>query len=44
MVVAVRQTLDYDSASRALGVCLPGWIVQLIILFLLFSIFGPKTT
>ncbi len=44
MVVAVRQTLDYDDTSRALAVCLPGWIVQLIILFLLFSIFGPKTT
>jgi len=43
MVVAVRQALDYDSTFRALGVCAIGWVIQLIILLLLFSVFGPKT-
>ncbi len=43
MVVAVRQALDYDSTFRALGVCAIGWAIQLIILLLLFSVFGPKT-
>lgn len=32
MVIAVRQALDYYSTSRAIGVCLAGWLVQAIIL------------
>ena len=40
MVIAVRQALDYQSTMRAVGVCIIGWIVQLFILSLLFSIFG----
>jgi hypothetical protein len=40
MVVAVRQALDYTSTLRAVGVCLIGWIVQILIMMLLFSIFG----
>ena len=40
MVIAVRQALDYTSTLRAVGVCLIGWIVQALILVLLFSIFG----
>lgn len=35
MVVAVRQALDYNSTGRAIGVCLIGWLVQLLILALL---------
>jgi Yip1 domain len=31
MVVAVRQALDYDSTWRAVGVCLLGWVVYLVI-------------
>ena len=43
MVIAVRQALDYKSTFRAVGVCLIGWIVQAILLTLLFSILGvPK--
>ena len=44
MVIAVRQALDYKSTLRASGVCLIGWIVQGLILLLLFSILGgsPK--
>jgi hypothetical protein len=40
MVIAVRQALDYQSTLRALGVCIIGWIIQALILALLFSIAG----
>lgn len=32
MVIGVRQALDYTSTWRAVGVCLIGWIVQLLII------------
>jgi len=40
MVIAVRQALDYSGTLRAVGVCVIGWIVQAIILALLFSLMG----
>ncbi|MFQ6113836.1 MAG: YIP1 family protein [bacterium] len=40
MVIAVRQALDYTSTLRAIGVCLIGWIIQAVILMLLFALFG----
>jgi hypothetical protein len=40
MIIAVRQALDYKSTLRAVGVCVIGWIIQGIILWLFFSIFG----
>lgn len=40
MVIAVRQALDYQSTLRAVGVCIIGWIVQLLILMLIFTILG----
>ena len=40
MVIAVRQALDYKSTGRAVGVCLIGWVVQLIILFGVFYLLG----
>ncbi len=40
MVVAVRQALDYNGTLRAVGVCVIGWLVQVLILILLFSLFG----
>ena len=40
MIIAVRQALDYKSTLRASGVCVIGWIVQALILVLLFSILG----
>ena len=43
MVIAVRQALDYQSTLRAVGVCVLGWIIQALILVLLFSIFGGFT-
>jgi len=38
MVIAVRQALDYSSTGRAVGVCIIGWIVQMVIFVLIFSI------
>ncbi len=43
MVVAVRQALDYNSTGRAVGVCIIGWIVQMVILVLFFSIFASSS-
>jgi hypothetical protein len=40
MVVAVRQALDYTSTLRAVGVCVIGWLVQALILALVFSMFA----
>jgi len=40
MVIAVRQALDYTSTWRAVGVCAIGWIIQTVILVLLFSFLG----
>ena len=37
-VIAVRQALDYTSTPRAVGVCLIGWLVQLVILAPLFGL------
>jgi 4-amino-4-deoxy-L-arabinose transferase-like glycosyltransferase len=31
MVVAVRQALDYKSTGRAVGVCLIGWLVYVVV-------------
>jgi hypothetical protein len=41
MVIAVRQALDYRSTLRAVGVCMIGWIVQLLVLLLLLR-FLPR--
>ena len=43
MVIAVRQALDYSSTLRAIGVCLIGWIIQIILFVLLFSMFGGSS-
>ncbi|MDY6790717.1 MAG: hypothetical protein SWH54_05555 [Thermodesulfobacteriota bacterium] len=40
MVIAVRQALDYRSTLRAVGVCMIGWVIQAIILTILFSVLG----
>jgi len=39
MVIAVRQALDYTSTPRAVGVCLIGWLVQVVILMLAAPLF-----
>ncbi len=40
MVIAVRQALDYRSTLRAIGVCGIGWIVWIIIRYILYYILG----
>ncbi|MBU4177541.1 MAG: YIP1 family protein [Desulfurivibrionaceae bacterium] len=40
MVIAVRQALDYTATWRAVTVCVIGWIIQTLILVLLFSLLG----
>lgn len=41
MIIAVRQALDYSSTIRAIGVCVIGWAVMLVILLLFV---GPAET
>ncbi|TAK07512.1 hypothetical protein EPO44_03900 [bacterium] len=43
MVIAVKQALDYTSTFRAVGVCLIGWVVQALIIVLLFYMLGEPT-
>jgi hypothetical protein len=31
VVIAVRQALDYRSTGRAIGVCLIGWLIQVVL-------------
>ncbi len=40
MVIAVRQALDYQSTGRAVGVCLIGWVVQMVLYGILFALLG----
>ena len=35
MIIAVRQALDYQSTGRAVGVCLIGWFVFVVITLML---------
>jgi hypothetical protein len=40
MVIAVRQALDYSSTGRAIAVCAIGWVIQMIIVFVLVGAFA----
>ena len=42
MIVAVRQALDYSSTWRAVGVCLIGWIVQVLVMVGLLVALAPS--
>jgi hypothetical protein len=44
MIIAVRQALDYRSTARAVGVCIIGWLIQVLFIMLLFWLFGPANT
>ncbi|HEY1269918.1 MAG TPA: YIP1 family protein [Candidatus Binatia bacterium] len=44
MVVAVRQALDYRSTGRAVGVCLIGWVVMMVIFGLFAFLAAPSFT
>jgi hypothetical protein len=43
-VIAVRQALDYTSTPRAVGVCVIGWLVQVVILIFAAQLFGLTQT
>ncbi len=38
MVIAVKEALDYVSTARAVGVCIAGWLVYLLIGFWLYTV------
>jgi hypothetical protein len=40
MIVAVRQALDYKGIGRAIGVCVIGWVIQLLFLAILLQMAG----
>jgi hypothetical protein len=40
MIIAVRQALDYKNTWRAVGVCLIGWIVQMVMFAVFFWLVG----
>ncbi|UCE62823.1 MAG: YIP1 family protein [Nitrospirota bacterium] len=40
MVIAVRQALDYHSTLRAVGVCVIGWVVQVLVVGSVLLMFG----
>ncbi len=41
-VIAVRQAFDYTSMVRAAGVCVPGWLVHVFLLFFLLLLLGQE--
>jgi hypothetical protein len=41
MVVAVRQALDFSHLSRAIAVCLAGWVAVALLAFAVGLAFGP---
>jgi hypothetical protein len=41
MVVAVRQALDYSTTTRAIAVCVLGWVLTLGFVVVLGMVFGP---
>jgi hypothetical protein len=41
MVVAVRQALDYRSTARAIGVCVVGWTLAVLVAAVLGLVFTP---
>jgi len=43
MIIAVRQALDYRSTWRSVGVCLIGWIVQVVLFGMLFAALGVRS-
>ena len=40
MIIAVKQALDYESTLRAVGVCVIGWIIYMVVIIAFIAIFG----
>jgi len=38
MVIAVKSALDYRSTMRAVGVCLAGWLIQMVVFALVMAL------
>jgi hypothetical protein len=41
MVVAVRQALDYSTTARAVGVCVTGWVLSIVVALVIGLFFAP---
>lgn len=41
MVVAVRQALDYSTTARAIGVCVTGWVLSIVVALVIGLFFAP---
>lgn len=44
MIVAVRQALDYRSTGRAVGVCVVGWALSLVVAAIIGVVFAPSVS
>jgi hypothetical protein len=44
MIIAVRQALDYTSTSRAVAVCVLGWVLAIAFALLFGLMFGPRVS
>ena len=44
MIVAVRQALDYTSTTRAIAVCVLGWVLAIVIAVGIGLVVGPKVS
>jgi hypothetical protein len=44
MITAVRQALDYKSTSRAVGVCVVGWALSLVVAAVIAIVFAPTVS
>jgi hypothetical protein len=43
-VVAVRQALDLTSTARAFGVCITGWVLALVMFFVIGVFYAPTVS
>jgi hypothetical protein len=41
MIVAVRQALDYSTTARAVGVCVTGWVLSIVVALVIGLFFAP---
>lgn len=43
MIIAVRQALDYQNTTRAVGVCAIGWLIQILFMGILFALMAGSS-
>ena len=44
MVIGVRQALDYTSTARAVGVCVIGWVVSIVMAIIISFLLGSPAS